>query len=463
MHNRLSLLASSILLASISGGTAQAALYAVDPGVPGERPYPLDSGNKTGYAAWYQDTHGRTLDLCLSKAVSSRAAPTPGAPAYMCILNPAPGEFDDTQPIVFPTNYPDETFWFAADGAITDAASGIDLNYGAAIEAAFNGEVADGHQLSFARIRIRVDVPAPGVYTVTHPYGVDVFNVTPEEFADTGGTRAINMTRDIGIGPAGDYTGALKGDIGPFLRSVNGPYAENNPETGQQEKYIGDPNIEERVTGSPFNTNYLRIQGPNGIDTRSDTFSVSGKLSAVDLPAPALVQRATYSRGNTPEGVVAYQDVFTMAPPPPGTATFLDSAGTTVTMTEANSTGSWYGQSTVNPTIPALLQVTVDNHVAIPTLHVPTTVPVPLTDLVTINKAEYSRGSGRLTIEASTSDRTMPPNLTAYAGRSGALIGELSGGADKSLSPNAGTVPPATIRVTSANGGSDTEEVVIVQ
>jgi hypothetical protein len=381
----------------------------------------------------------------------------------MCVLNPAPGEFDDTQPVVFPSNYPDETFWYAADGAITDAASGIDLTYVAAIEAAFNGEIADGHQLSFARIRIRVDVPTAGVYTVTHPYGVEVFNVTPEEFADTGGTRAINMTRDIGIGPSGDYSGALKGDIGPFLRSLNGPYTETNPETGQQEKFIGDPNLEEQVTGSPFNTNYLRIQGPNGIDTRSDTFSVSGKLSAVDLPAPALVKRASYSRGNSSSGVVAHQDVFTMAPPPPGTVNFLDSAGATVTMMEANSTGSWFGQSAVNPSVPATLQVTADNHLAIPTLLAPTTVPVQLTDLVTISRAEYSRSTGRLTIEASTSDRITPPNLTAYAGKSGALIGELSGGADKSLSPNAGTVPPATIRVTSANGGSDTEEVVIVQ
>jgi len=463
MHPLLSKTTIALVVTALAQGVAQAALFTVDPGIAGERPYPLDSGNKTGYAAWYQDTHGRALDLCLSKAVSSRTAPTPGAPAYMCILNPAPGEFDDTQPIVFPTNYPDETFWFAADGAITDAASGIDLSYGAAIEAAFNGEVADGNQQSFARVRIRVDVPVAGVYTVTHPYGVEVFNVTPEEFADTGGTRAINMTRDIGIGAAGDYTGALKGDIGPFLRSINAPYTETNPETGQQEKYIGDPNLAEQVTGSPFNTNYLRIQGPNGIDTRSDVFSVSGKLSAVDLPAPALVQRATYSRVNSSDGVVAQQDVFTMAPPPPGTVNFLDSSGVAVTMTEANSTGSWYGQSAINPSVPAILQVTADNHLAIPTVLPPTTVPVHLTDLVTISRAEYSLSDGRLIIEASTSDRTTPPNLTAYAGKSGALIGELTGGADKALSPPAGHVPPATIRVTSANGGSDTEEVVIIQ
>ncbi|MCY1395201.1 hypothetical protein D3C76_330860 [compost metagenome] len=457
MHNRLTLLASSILLASISGGAAQAALYAVAPA-------PADGDLSTGgYAPWYQDTHGRTLDLCQSKAISSRAPGTAAAPGYMCTLNPAPGEFDPAQPMIFPTNWPDETFWFTADAAITDAASGIDLGYGAAIEAAFNGDIADGNQVSFARVRIRVDVPVAGVYTVTHPYGVEVFNVTPEEFTDTGGDRAINMTRDIGIGtPRVDYSGALKGDIGPFLRSVNGPYTESNPaNAGQLDKFIGDPNIEEQVTGSPFNTNYVRIQGPNGIDLRTDLFSISGKLSTEDLPAPNLVQRATYSRENSSGGLVVHQDVFTMAPPPPGTATFLDSAGAAVTMTEANSTGSWYGQSTANPSLPATLQVTADNHLAIPTLLPPTTVPAQLTDLVTITRAEYN--DGQLTIEASTSDRTSPPTLTAYAGDSGVLIGELSGGADKSRSSGIGAVPPATVRVTSANGGSDTEEVVIVQ
>ena len=74
---------------------AQAALNAVDPG-----PYNLANGN---FAGWYQDSHGRTLDLCLTKAVSSRVAGAPGAPAYMCTLLPTPGVFDDTQPIAFPT------------------------------------------------------------------------------------------------------------------------------------------------------------------------------------------------------------------------------------------------------------------------------------------------------------------------------------------------------------------------
>ena len=149
---------------------AQAALYAVDSG-----PYTLPTGK---FPAWYQDSHGRVLDLCLSKAVSSRVAGAPGAPSYMCTLLPTPGVFDDTQPIVFPTNFPDEAFWFTADAAIVDATRGIDLSYGTAIEAAFAAEEpVDGDQVSFARVRIRVDVPTAGTYVITHPYGVEVFDV----------------------------------------------------------------------------------------------------------------------------------------------------------------------------------------------------------------------------------------------------------------------------------------------
>ena len=184
-----------------------------------------------------------------------------------------------------------------ADAAIVDATRGIDLSYGTAIEAAFAAEEpVDGDQVSFARVRIRVDVPTAGTYVITHPYGVEVFDVP------AAGRRAINMTRDIGIAGAGDFTGALKGDVGPFLRSVNGPYTEGS------ERFIGDPNLEERVTGSPFNTNFVRIEGPNGIDLRTELFAVSGKLSTVNLPTPLLPQRSTYSRHTENGDLRAQQD-----------------------------------------------------------------------------------------------------------------------------------------------------------
>lgn len=448
MHPLLSKTATVLVVSALAQGIAQAALFAVDPG-----PYTPANG---GFASWYQDSHGRTLDLCLSKALSSRVPSAPGAPSYMCSLLPTPGVFDDAQPIVFPTNFPDEAFWFTGETALVDAARGIDLGYVSAIEAAFAAEEpVEGDQVSFARIRIRVDVPTAGTYVITHPYGVDVFNI------DTPGRRAINMTRDIGIGTPKTYDGALKGDIGPFLRSVNGPYTETNPLTGAAEQFVGDPNLNEAVTGSPFNTNYVRIEGPNGLDLRTNVFAVSGKLSTVVRPTPMITQRSTYSRKAGDSAPVAQQDVFVLAPPAPGTAA-VTSSTPVLNMTEANSTGSWYAQSSVNPTLPTTLQVTADNHLAIAS-STPTTLPMTLTDLVVIQSAQYSLSSGQLTVVASTSDETSPPVLTATSG-SGAAIGALGGdGAVKTLATGISPIPPAKVHVTSSNGGSDTEEVVIVQ
>jgi hypothetical protein len=158
---------------------------------------------------------------------------------------------------------------------------------------------------------------------------------------------------------------------------------------------------------------------------------------------------------------VAHQDVFVLAPPPPAKVT-LDSNNPVLNLTEADSTGSWYAQSSTDPTLPSTLQVTADNHLAIPS-STPTTLPIPLTDLVVISRAEYSLSTGQITVVASTSDETSPPVLTATSG-TGAAIGALSGdSAVKSLSTGLSPIPPAKVRVTSSNGGSDTEEVVIVQ
>ncbi|MFJ7111143.1 hypothetical protein ACIQU2_26740 [Pseudomonas sp. NPDC098740] len=448
MHPLLSKTAVALVVSALAQGVALAALFAVDPG-----PYVPANGS---FAAWYQDTHGRTLELCLSKAVSSRVASAPGAPAYMCLLNPTPGVFDDTQPVVFPSNFPDEAFWFTGDGSIVDTARGIDLTYVSAVEAAFAAEEpVDGDQVSFGRIRIRVDVPTAGVYTITHPYGVDIFDVP------AGGRRAINMTRDIGIGTPKTYDGALKSDIGPFLRSVNGPYTETNPATGSAEHFVGDPNLEEAFTGSPFNTNYIRIEGPNGLDLRTTVMAISGKLATVVRPTPMITERSTYSRKAGESAPVAQQDVFVMAPPPPATVT-LDSNTPVLNLTEADTSGHWYAQSATNPTLPNNLVLTADNHLAIPS-STPTTLSMPLTDLVVIQTAQYSLSSAQITVVASTSDETSPPVLTATTS-TGVAIGALSGdGAVKSLATGISPIPPAKVRVTSSNGGSDTEEVVIVQ
>lgn len=448
MHPLLSKTATVLVVTCLAQGVARGALFDVDPG-----PYAAPTGF---FANWYQDTHGRVLDLCLSKALSSRVPSTPGTPSYMCSLIPNPGVFDDTKAIVFPTNFPDEAFWFTADAAFNDAATGVNLNYGSAVEAAFSGGLpADGEQISFARIRMRIDVPAAGTYIVTHPYGVEAFTVT------TPGRRAINLTRDIGIGAPKVYTGTLAGDIGPFLRSINGPYTETNPQTGAAESFIGDPNLTEAATGSPYNTNYVRIEGPNGIDVRTTLFAISGKLSATVRPTPLITQRGTYSRRPGTSAPIAQQDVFVQAPPQPATVT-LTSNSPALALTETTATGNWYGQSASNPTLPSVLQLTADNHLAIAT-STPTSLGLPLADLVIIQRAEYSLSTGQLTVVAATSDETSPPVLTATT-LGGATIGALGGdGAVKSLATSISPIPPAKVRVTSSNGGSDVEEVVIVQ
>lgn len=451
MHTHLKARVAVVCLAITASHTVHADLFAVD-----TSEYVAENGF---FADWYQDTHGRTLDLCLTKNLSSRVPSAPGAPSYMCALLPNPGIFDDAEPLVFPSNFPDEAFWFTGDAAIVDAASGIDLLYVTAIEAAFGGgDPAPNDQISFSRIRIRVDVPTPGTYTVTHPYGVDIFEVTAADFG-TDGNRAINMTRDIGIGSPGTYTGALGGDIGPFLRSVNGPYSETDPATGVTESFIGDPNLLEPVTGSPFNTNYVRIEGPGGIDLTTQDFAVSGKLSTVVRPTPAIVERATYSRSSSQQGALnVQQDVFLNAPPPPGKASYLDSAGTAVVMTEANSTGNWYGQSTENPGVGATVELTADNTLAIAS-STPTTLSSPLVDQVIIQSAVYDISASTLTVQAGSSDQVSVPTLSAY-NSAGDLIAALT--TSGALSTNITPIPPASITVRSSNGGSDTEEVIIV-
>jgi hypothetical protein len=188
--------------------------------------------------------------------------------------------------------------------------------------------------------------------------------------------------------------------------------------------------------------------------------AISGKLSTVVRPTPMITQRSTYSRHAGTSAPVAQQDVFVLAPPPPATVT-LNSNNPVLNLREADTTGSWYAQSSTNPSLPSTLQVTADNHVAIPS-STPTTLPMALTDLVVIQRAEYSLSTGQITVVASTSDETSPPVLTATSG-TGVAIGALSGdGAVKFLATGISPIPPAKVRVTSSNGGTDTEEVVIL-
>ncbi|WP_332769591.1 Ig-like domain-containing protein [Pseudomonas koreensis] len=425
-------------------GSAYAQLAAVDPG-----PYTFATGK---FPMWYQDNNLLSMELCQSRAASSRvAATTP--PAYMCILLAEPGIYDDAQPMIFPDNWPPEAFWFLAETAIPQVGnSGYEMEaYVAGIEAAFASEnPVDGDQASFARIRIRVSVPTAGTYTITHPYGVETVNVT------TPGRRAINITRDIGIGAPGNFTGAVNGDIGPFLRSVNGPYTEVNPDTGATETFVGDPNLNEAVTGSPFNTNFVRITGPAGT-IQSNLFSLSGKVLDNRQQTHVEIDRATYRRtaaGTRAEvfakadssSSLCFRESIALLPGPPPTPCQTSLLG--------DNNGSFFGQRLGAGAVPAVIVVTASNPTGTTR---PTAVSSKLTDVVKIQTARYSWATHSLLIEATSTDEVAIPDMVAEG------YGRLSkSGTLQRITVADLTQPPASVTVKSAAGGTDTEAVVVV-
>ncbi|MCM8744420.1 Ig-like domain-containing protein [Pseudomonas koreensis] len=432
-------------LALSLNGSAYAQLAAVDPG-----PYTFATGK---FPMWYQDSNQLSMELCQSRAASSRvAASTP--PAYMCTLLPEPGIFDDSLPMVFPDNWPPEAFWFLAETTIPNNGAGYGMDaYVAGIEAAFaSGNPADGDQQSFARIRIRVNVPVAGTYTITHPYGVETVNVT------TPGRRAINITKDIGIGAPGDFSGTLNGAIGPFLRSINGPYTEVNPDTGGVETFVGDPNLTEAVTGSPFDTNFVRIVGPSGAGTiQTNLFTVAGKVLDSRQQTHVDIDRATYRR--TSAGVRAevfakadssstlcFRETVALLPGPPPTPCQTSLTG--------DNTGLFFGQRLGSGAVPPVVVVTATNPAGTTR---PTSVSAKLTDVVKVQTARYSWANHSLLIEATSTDEVAVPDMVAQG------YGRLSKtGTLQRITVADLTQPPATITVKSAAGGSDTEAVVVV-
>ncbi|MFJ2458387.1 Ig-like domain-containing protein [Pseudomonas neuropathica] len=426
-------------------GSAYAQLAAVDPG-----PYTFATGK---FPMWYQDNNLLSMELCQSRAASSRVAvSTP--PAYMCTLLPEPGIFDDSLPMVFPDNWPPEAFWFLAETTIPNNGAGYGMDaYVAGIEAAFSsGNPVDGDQIAFARIRIRVNVPVAGTYTITHPYGVETVNVT------TPGRRAINITKDIGIGAPGNFSGALTGAIGPFLRSINGPYTEVNPDSGGVETFVGDPNLTEAVTGSPFDTNFVRIVGPSAAGTiQTSLFTVAGKVLDNRQQTAVELDRATYRR--TSAGVRAevfakadssstlcFRETVALLPGPPPTPCQTSLTG--------DNTGLFFGQRLGNGTLPSVIVVTATNPAGTTR---PTSVSSKLTDVVKVQTARYNWSNKTLLIEATSTDEVAIPDMVAQG------YGRLSkSGTLQRITVADLTQPPASVTVKSAAGGSDTEAVVVV-
>ncbi|MFL6166104.1 MAG: PKD domain-containing protein [Ornithinibacter sp.] len=376
-----------------------------------------------GFPTWYRDKNadGATsrLELCL---------PLGDVPDPFCAppVNPLP--------LVYPTNFPDENFYQLATGAI--ATGGVNVLVEMNLEGAYaTGPVIPGDEMVFGRIRIRDKAVADGTtWRITHPYGID-------EITAAGG-RGINMTQDVGTTP-GAFGGALGSRIGPFLKwDAAAPAAPAG--------YTGDPAILHTVVGSPYNTNFLKIERKNadGSYTQigfTDLFSVQGRYatnSGVD------VARATYSLQGDGNGTV---DVFASSETDQSiqvNASPLGFANTSL----VGEQGRYFGRLALTSAHPVAAGATIevvnagDRPVA--------TKTVPLTDGVTIASAVFTAGAAgapapanTLTVTATSSDALNNPTLTVD-GFNVPLVG--------------GTVtiptiaPPPSITVKSARGGSAT-------
>ena len=288
-----------VLAAAVLAGPAQAVL---DSFGPVDEPSPPGHG----FPGWYTANDGMSLEPCLDVNAANASAPA----NLLCLLDPLelanPGA-----PVSFPDNFWPEMFYTRVDSdmataTFTDPVTGQQVDGSAllvmALEGAFANEIAaTGENVSFARVRVRIDNPVAGAtLRVTYPYGALTFTNVPA------GRRAVNFTDDVGIPvpppPPTNFSGALLGAIGPFLRwtAPDFPVLDQNGDA-----YIGDPNIPHAVTGSPFNTNFFRIEGPVGLssnlggnlfadptlgDSPTDTtdcietplFIASGKIADVD-------------------------------------------------------------------------------------------------------------------------------------------------------------------------------------
>jgi hypothetical protein len=341
---------------------------------------PIDPEN--GFPLWFEDTNNVRLELGLNRDPLN---PDP--------LIPAIGDMDQPgAPLNFPNNFPEESFYFMAEAELSVGGNGVvgRARVILALEAAFGGAGTPkpGLNVVFARIRVRMDDLIPGAkYTVTHPYGV----TDPLE-ADKRGRVAY--TEDLGL-VEGDGTAVLRsGQVAPFL--VGASAVPNG--------YIGDGVTEQRVTGSPFNTNFVMIEGPriregggnpdpndpsNQDRVWSDRFTVQGRKAK---RVGALVEGATYAKSNAqPNGYLLSVHARS------GTGRDLRLVASGVHF-KLDGEGEFYtglGQATNLPNDARL--VNVDD---LP----PTSYPVTFTDCVIVESALHDRTTGTLTVKARSSD-----------------------------------------------------------
>ncbi|MFQ5614272.1 MAG: Ig-like domain-containing protein, partial [Anaerolineae bacterium] len=441
---RTKLWVGTLLLAALFVLSSFGFMALADHGPPGSHLVAVGPVSpENGFPLWYKDANGLALELCLDHQNP--------------LCNFLPGDVPDpTQPVSFPDNFPGEAFWWSADAIMDTNNIGDRALVVLGLEATFvNGIPVEGEQISFGRVRIWADTTVPGVYTVTHPFGVNVFqDVAP-------GKNGIKFTEDIGIGVPGDFSGALNSRVAPFL--TWDPISEAPP------GFIGNPLFDHKITGSLFGTNFYRIEGPPGSFVGSpflcadptlgadptsttdcietDMFALTGK---VRTNAGVGVAAATYA--NNPGGGAESLNVFAFSEA--GQALQVSGPGIAITDMEGNGAGQYFARVEFDGAGPPPAQITVANIGDNPS----STVTAAVVDVVTISQAQYDTDTNTLAVTAASSDLDTPPTLDIYD-NNGTLLGSVAAGG--TFVQTLG-VPPPSVSVVSTAGGVAEEPVSVV-
>jgi hypothetical protein len=223
--------------------------------------------NSGGFPSWFQDGNGVRLEQCLTNDGN-------------CVLL-GDATFNPGLPVVFPTNYPIESFYSIVDSDLltyapqvcadgSTSAGGFAL-LRIATEAAFTTATPTaGAQNFFNRIRITAGgLCANTTYNFTHPYGVSILTTD-----GNGAVRPKDGTVDNG-----NVTGS-----DPVVHGVL--QWDPNVAPAAPAGFTGDARTPHKVVGSQFRdgantepTNYFRIDGPSGAVGQVDRFLVAGRLA----------------------------------------------------------------------------------------------------------------------------------------------------------------------------------------
>jgi hypothetical protein len=419
----------------------------------GARPFLAGPVNPTnGFAEYVQDSNNLALELCLTG--------DPNAATAVCFFDPAiPGV-----PFSEQIGFGPEAFWWLAEGALdtaaTDPVNGDTFSalVVMAAEAAFATEVpADGDQFPFTRLRIRINAPFPGIYTLTHPYGTATY-VVPADGITAG--QEIRESFDIVFTPNQQN----QGRVGPWLQQVAGPFTF--PEFPGA-TFIGNGDVGP-VEGSPCGNNFVRVStaplvagdppviiDPQDIDNDGSVisvgttdFAVFGKIFDGKLGTALISERTTYDRAGTPNATGQVDAFATSTATANVTVSSVAAPTTDLVMAAPGGTRRWNSEVLANA---GALPPTVEVKASEPTATTdPTRLVRLLTDVVRITKAEYNATTNVLLIEANSSDASVTPTLT---------VAEFGRPANTGIATLA---PPATVSVFSSAGGSDTELVTVI-